>query len=136
MKSNLFAAIIIVGLLFIYFKPTQCNESPKRKPKLQHIDVTATYYTDGEINACGSKPEFGQIALSRDISNGFNCGDTVLVICENCPFSGQYIYSDKTHKRKLKTVDIYLPLSRFLKIKSGLKKGKWNSKIYYIGNSN
>ena len=136
LKSNLFAAIVVVGLLLIYFKPTQCNEKTSSKSKLQHIETNLTFYTDGEINACGGEPEFGQIAFSRDISDGFNCGDTVLVICEECPFSGQYIYSDKTHKRMSKTVDIYLPLSMFFKIKPKLKKGKWKSKIYYIGNSN
>ena len=124
---------MIVGLLCIYFKPTQCKQDVVLKPGFNEINATVTYYTNGTINACGGKPEFGQIAFSRDISGGFNCGDTILVICKECPFSGQYIYSDKTHKRMTKTVDIYLPLSMFLKIKPKLKQGKWKSKIYYIG---
>ena len=70
----------------------------------KEMQVTATAYCFDSITATGDKPAPGTIAVSRDmLNNGWEYGDTVEVDGLGC-----FVIKDVMHKRKRKSVDIYV----------------------------
>ena len=98
------------------------------------IPVTITVYnaTPEQTNGCQFTTASGYkidtanisriIAISPDLRQHFDFGDTVWVICSDLRIHGQYVVRDLTSSRLTKTVDV-------LQCEKNGIIGKWNGYI-------
>lgn len=88
------------SVLATKYNPTvsQCNEDPFHTADMSKIDMT-------QLNSHNLK----WIAVSRDLLNQFNLGDTVEIKCDNNRLSGVWVIHDLMNKRWKNRIDFLVP---------------------------